>query len=48
MKNTLYSRLAALVLAALVSTSLFAAIDRLALTEASAPTWVCAAVPVRA
>jgi hypothetical protein len=48
MTNTLSARLAALALALLVSTSLFAGIDHLAVSEAAAPVWACSVGPARA
>lgn len=47
MKNTLTTRLAALALALLVSTSLFAGIDHLALIQAAAPIWAASPAAVQ-
>lgn len=44
MTNTVTTRLTALALALLVSTSLFAGIDHLAASEAAQPVWACSGV----
>jgi len=48
MTNSLTTRLAALALALLVSTSLFAGIDHLAANEAAAPVWACSGLAAHA
>ncbi|GAB1390358.1 MAG: hypothetical protein AMXMBFR78_06960 [Rubrivivax sp.] len=48
MKKTLTARLCALALALLVSTSLFAGIDHLAVNEAAAPAWASSGVVAHA